>query len=227
MSAIILLEDEPVLQREIAEFLIEIGHDVDAFGSIADFKHAFDRDRHRIAIVDLLLPDGDGIDLIKTLRSEGSACGIVVVTARGSSPQKAGGYSAGADYYLTKPFDLVDLASILMALERRLSGGFGTDEWVLDTLRCQLTPPNHSPIPLSGSNYIILKTIFAGEGSLVSRRTLVEALGENYLEYDLRRLDSQIHYLRKLVKSASGLEVPIQSARGRGYQTTVRIAFKN
>lgn len=227
MSAIILLEDEPVLRREIAEFLDEIGHDVDAVSTIAEFDQTFDRNRHTIAIIDLLLPDGDGIDLIKTIRGQGSSCGIVVVTARRSTPQRASGYNAGADHYLTKPFDLVDLASVLMALERRVSFAFVTQKWTLDTLRCQLVPPNKAPIPLSGSNYIILKAIFAGEGKLVSRRTLVEALGEKYVEYDLRRLDSQIHYLRKMVRSASGLDVPIKSARGRGYQTTEQTSLRN
>jgi DNA-binding response OmpR family regulator len=226
MSAILLLEDEPILREEIADFLREIGYGVDAVVSVAEFVDCFDPRRHTIAIVDLVLPDGLGIDLIDRIRAQQLRTGIIVITARSGVRHRVEGLGAGADHYLSKPFDLEELAATVSALSRRLDLGSPTTEWVLDTVRCQLIPPGKPPVPLSGATYIVLKAIVAGAGQRVSRRTIVEALGEDYLQYDLRRLDSQIHYLRKLVVGSCGLEVPIRSFRGQGYQTTELVSLR-
>jgi DNA-binding response OmpR family regulator len=226
MANLILLEDESVLRAELADFLGEQGHRVDAAESIEEFDRKFQPGKHLIALVDLGLPDGDGIDLIARLRANGERLGIIVVTARNSARNKADGLIQGADHYLCKPFDLDELAATVTALVRRLQVGGASPSWVLDTLRCQLIPPGKSPVGLTAQGYIVFKTIASGGGKAVNRRKIVEALGENYLHYDLRRLDTQMHQLRKTVVEASGLELPVRTARGRGYQTTEQVDLR-
>lgn len=226
MANLLLLEDETVLRTELADFLGEQGHGVDTAESVEEFERKFQPGKHLIALVDLGLPDGDGLALIARLRKRGERLGIIVVTARNSSRNKAEGLIQGADHYLCKPFDLPELAATITAMARRLQVGGASPNWILDTLRCQLIPPGKPPVELTAQGYIVFRTIVGGGGKPVSRRKIVEALGESYLHYDLRRLDTQMHQLRKTVAEASGLELPVRTARGRGYQTTEAVDLR-
>ncbi|WP_051295435.1 response regulator transcription factor [Azonexus hydrophilus] len=226
MANIILLEDESVLRAELADFLGEQGHCVDTAGSIGEFEQKFCPERQLIAIVDLGLPDGEGLDLITRLREDGDRIGIIVATARSGGRNKAKGLIQGADHYLSKPFELDELAATITALARRLEDGAIRPRWLLDTLRCQLTPPGKAAIDLTSQSYIVFRTIVSGAGKPVSRRKIVEALGENYLHYDQRRLDTQMYQLRKLVLDACGMDLPVATARGRGYQITEAVDLR-
>lgn len=123
MVSVILLEDEPVLRSELAGYLTECGHRTDAVGTLAEFRQVFSPCDHAIAVIDLGLPDGDGIDLIDWLRAHGRRLGIIVVSARSSTAERVRGLMIGADHYLGKPFDLEELAATVAALGRRLAAG--------------------------------------------------------------------------------------------------------
>lgn len=226
MRSLIILEDEPILRAELATYLRAQGFAVDEASSIANFRACFDPARHMVALLDLGLPDGDGMSLITELRAVGEKLGIVVLTARNTGRSKIEGLLTGADHFFHKPVDLEELTATLLALMRRLESGGVTPRWTLDTLQCQLLPPGKQPIRLTAQGYIVLKAIVAGKGQPVSRRKIVEALGQNYLQYDLRRLDTQMHELRKLVEEASGLDLPVRAVRGVGYQATAEFHIK-
>ncbi len=102
MTELILLEDEPVLAVELDEFLRECGYQVTMTNSLASFVAAFDEQRHRLAVLDLGLPDGDGLELIGQLRERGSTLGIVAFTARSATAHRVSGFRQGADHYLAK-----------------------------------------------------------------------------------------------------------------------------
>lgn len=226
VANLILLEDENILRTELAEFLGELGHKVGTAGSIDEFEKNYQPGKHLIALIDLGLPDGEGLSLIARLRERGERVGIIVVTARNSSRNKADGLMQGADHYLCKPFDLDELAATITALQRRLQVGGSSSSWMLDTLRCQLIPPGKAPISLTAQSYIVFLTIASGAGKPVDRRKIVGALGENYLHYDQRRLDTQMHQLRKVVAEACGMELPVRTARGRGYQLSEAVDLR-
>ena len=232
MEKIYLLEDDFFLREEIRGFLSEIGYLVDHADSVEEFMRDFNPDHHAVVVVDMALPGGDGIDIIKYIRRSRVRAeykidtGIIVITARTALRERVAGLKAGADYYMCKPFDLEELAAILSSLGRRIHVSGADEKWVLDIERCHLKPPGLMPVSLTGASFIVLKTIMAGRGVPVSRRKIVEALGEDYMRYDLRRLDSQIYYLRKLIFRDCGREIPIRSARGRGYQTTEPILIR-
>lgn len=97
------------------------------------------------------------------------------------------------------------------------SDGFA--EWKLCSSPMRLIPPGLSAIPLSPQDYNVLLAIARGQGQCVRRQAIVKALGADYLQYDQRRLDSQMRRLRRKVEQASGLQLPVHTVRGMGYRT--------
>ena len=218
MLNLIFLEDEAVLREELTEFLTDIGYNVDAVADLTTFRRTYDAQRHRIALLDLGLPDGDGMALIRELRSSDSPIGIVVFTARNATPDKIAGLVEGADYFLGKSADLDELAATIVALERRLGEVVSHSDWVLEVGPRRLLPPGHSAIALSQQDLVVLQTLMEQPGQTVSRRDIIKALGEDYLSYDQRRLDTQIRRLRRKTEEASGVVLPINTIRNGGYQ---------
>ena len=226
MAQIIFLEDERIIREDLSEFLSSCGHSVQAVGSVAEFESSFAPGRHLIAVLDLGLPDGDGMDIIARLRRDNLRLGIIVLTARLSTRDKVAGLQSGADHYLTKTTDLDILAAVVDSLARRLELGGVSGDWMLDEVNRELIAPGLPPIDLSAQDYIVLKAIFAGEGQPVSKKQIVAALGEDYLSYDLRRLDTQINRLRRKVLDATGADLPLKTLRNEGYQFCGAMALR-
>lgn len=218
MADIILLEDERILREELADFLAGRGHHVDAIGSLAAFESSFQPERHSIALVDIGLPDGNGLDLVQRLRGRKMNLGIIVLTARASTPDKLDGLARGADHYLSKNTDLLELGGIVEALARRLELGGINLQWILQTAGHTLIPPGQPPIDLSPQDFVVLKTIIEGNGQAVSRRALVTICGDDPDTTDPARLDTQMRRLRRKVSEATGKELPIKTLRNEGYQ---------
>ena len=216
MAHLILLEDEPVLREELSEFLTEAGHEVTTAGSIAEFQRIHVPGLHAIAIVDLGLPDGDGMDLIAALRANGHRVGVIVFTARDAKHHKIASLASGADHYLSKITSLDELAATVSALARRLDIQ-EQPRWRLQGSPRQLVPPGFAPIPLSGQDYTVLHALAVG-GASVTREAIVKAMGENWFDYDQRRLDTQMRRLRRKVEAACGLNLPITTLRGVGFR---------
>lgn len=216
MVSLILLEDEPVLREELGDFLATAGHQVATAGTMAEFRQVFDPSRHHIAIVDLGLPDGDGMALVSELRAAQRQLGVIVLTARGAIQEKLDGLAGGADYYLSKTADLAELAATVAVLARRLDIQ-AHPAWVLQGSPRQLVPPGAAPIALSGQDYGVLLALATG-GECVTRETIVTALGGDFFQYDQRRMDTQMRRLRRKVEAACGLQLPVTTLRGIGYR---------
>lgn len=216
MAHLILLEDEPVLREELTDFFQTCGHVVSSVASLAEFQATFNAAVHRLAIVDLGLGDGDGLDLIARLRDDGHRLGIIVLTARGALEDKVAGLMQGADHYLSKTVDLEELAAVVDALARRLALE-STPRWTLQGAPRRLTPPGFAAIPLSEQDFIVLHTLAAG-GRCVTREAIIQALGADFYTYDQRRLDSQMRRLRRKVEEACGLTLPVDTIRSVGFR---------
>lgn len=217
MLDVILLEDEPVLRDELGDFLKAVGYAPCCCASLAEFERDFDPARHRLAIIDIGLPDGDGLQLIQRLRSHGQQLGIVVFSARSTGADRVQGLAAGADHYLGKGCDLDELEATLAALARRLGLRQRQALWRLELAPRRLLAPGAPPLPLSQQDLVVLQCLMREAGSLVSRRRIVEALGADYLDYDQRRLDTQMRRLRRRVQELSGQELPVKTLRNTGY----------
>lgn len=227
MIDLILLEDEPVLAEELGEFLGECGYRITITDSLAAFASAYDERRHQLAVIDLGLPDGDGLDLISQLRDTGSKLGIVAFTARGTTEHRVIGLRQGADHYLPKGCDLVELAAVLDALRRRLGLQREALPWRLDLAPRELRAPNQQGVRLSHQDALVLHCLMRNAGGTVSRRDIVKALDEDYLTYDQRRLDTQIRRLRRNVELATGVELPLKTLRNSGYCFYERVQIQS
>jgi DNA-binding response OmpR family regulator len=216
MTHLILLEDDPVLREELTEFFASMGYRVSSVGTLADFRASFTPDDHCIAIIDLGLPDGNGLDLITELRAAGHRLGIIVLTAHGAVRNKIAVLKGGADHYLSKTGELQELAATVAALARRLDVQL-TPRWKLMGSPRQLFPPGFEPIPLSGQDYAVLLALATG-GECVTRESICRALGADYFQYDQRRLDTQMRRLRRKVKEACGLDLPVTTLRCIGFR---------
>lgn len=222
MPEVILLEDEPVLRQELGEFLEELGYAPTCVSSLQEFDQRFDPARHHLAVIDIGLPDGCGLDLIQRLRKEGQQAGIVVFSARQTGSDRISGLGMGADHYLGKGCDLDELAATLAALVRRLGlPQPGRDQpplsWLLDIGPRRLHIPGATAMPLSQQDLTVLHCLMSQPGENISRRQIVEALGADFLEYDQRRLDTQMRRLRRRVEALSGQTLPVKTLRSSGY----------
>jgi DNA-binding response OmpR family regulator len=226
MLEVILLEDEPVLLKELGRFLDSLGYAPLCVDCVAAFERQFDSRRHRLAVIDIGLPDGSGLALIRRLRQAGQTLGIVVFSARNMAHDRIDGLDAGADHYLGKGCDLDELASTLGALARRLALPPGPPQagapapeapWRLERGPALLHVAGAAPVQLSPQDMAVLGCLMAQPGATVSRRDIVQALGADYLDYDQRRLDSQMHRLRQRVEELSGTPLPVRTVRGSGF----------
>lgn len=215
MAKVILLEDEPVLREELAEFLSDQGHHVTTAASIREFMAVFQPMVHQVAVVDRGLPDGEGLDLILRMRRDGLELGIIVLTARSSVTDKVNGLQGGADHYIPKSADLAELAATIEALARRMQVA-AAPHWVLNSSPRQLIPPGAHPIELSAQDFTVLKALAQGV-EVVRREDIVKALGANWLDYDQRRLDTQMTRLRRKVLESCGQELPVSTIRSVGF----------
>jgi len=167
-------------------------------------------------IIDLGLPDGSGIELIRQARARGSKAMVLVVTARGKVAERVAGLDAGADDYMVKPIDLDELSARLRAVERRLSGR-DTERYVfgglaIDAMAHAVTL-NNQPIGLTAQEFAVLLALGRRPGAIVSRSRIEEhlynwdsAIGSNTVEV-------QIHHLRRKLGAKT-----IETHRGLGYR---------
>ena len=211
MARIILLEDEIVLREEFAAFLGKRGHEIREAGTLAEFwplMEAVD-----VAVIDLMLPDGDGFAATAHLRKVSSTVGVIMLTAHGGLEDTLLGLASGADHYLVKPFRLLELAVIIEALLRRVGAG-----WRLNLQAHRLTSPDGFSLALTPSEMTLLTLLTTlPPGGFIDRRSVVEALGQNWLDYDLRRLDTLVSRLRHRWKEESGQILPLRTEHRKGY----------
>lgn len=210
MAHLALLEDDTDLRQEMVSYLVRYGHALSEAGTLAAFRAL--RDAIDIAIIDLGLPDGSGLDAAAWLREQRPRAGIIILTARGTTTDKLAGLRGGADHYLVKPFRLDELAAIIDALLRRLGVG-----WRIDPQLRLLLGPEGTSIALSPAEMAMFEQFADHPDQVVKRRNLVEAFGERWLEFDQRRLDTMISRLRSRWREATGGELPLKTEYRQGY----------
>jgi DNA-binding response OmpR family regulator len=225
MAHLLLLEDEAELREELVDFLVAQGHIVSEAGNINAFQNriADPRTPVDIAIIDRGLPDGDGLDLVASLRRQRADIGLVMFTARATSHDKVLGFSLGADHYLTKPVRLDELAAVVNALQRRLPA---PSSWRLRIGAHRLALPSGIDVPLTSLEFVFLKTMAEGQGQPVSRKRIVAAFGDDYLTYDQRRLDSMVRRLRQKVLHETSVVLPVNTYHGVGYGFTAELTIE-
>ncbi|MCC6917496.1 response regulator transcription factor [Nitrosomonas sp.] len=220
---ILVIEDEPHLQNQIRQQLEAAGYMVDTSGDGDEGLFLATEYRFDAAIIDIGLPGKSGLEIISALRERGSLLPVLVLTARSSWQDKVQGLEAGADDYLTKPFQMEELQARVRALLRRATGIPQT------LLKCgpisldvtaQSVSINDTNIELTTFEYRLLEELIRHRGEVLSKESLADSLYPHDEDRDSNVLEVMIGRLRRKLDPEGTLK-PIETMRGRGYRFTL------
>ncbi len=176
-----------------------------------------------LIILDLGLPDMDGLDVARTIRSQGLTVPILILTARADEVDMVVGLDAGADDYVTKPFRLAELMARVRALLRRGAG----DEGELDILSAQDVKVDVSAhrawvgdkeLHLTGKEFDLLTVLMRDAGSVVSREDLMEQVWGSETATSTKKLDMHVSWLRRKLGDDAAEPTYISTVRGMGFR---------
>ncbi len=220
---ILVVEDEPALRDQLERELKSQDYTVDATGDGKEALYFATDYPFDAAIVDLGLPGLSGLELITQLRAKGSRLPVLILTARGRWQDKVQGLEAGADDYLTKPFQTEELLARLKALLRRAAGA------TQDILQCgpvtlnlsaQQVSVNGAQIELTSFEYRLLEQLARSRGRVLSKDELAAHLYPHDEERDSNVIEVLIGRLRRKLDPDGTLQ-PLETLRGRGYRFTL------
>ncbi|WP_437203101.1 response regulator transcription factor [Planctomicrobium sp. SH664] len=215
----LLIEDDGVLGKALARGLEDAGHRCTWVRSgIRGLEQAISH-RYNVMILDLMLPDLNGMDVLRRMRSRGNHTPVLVLTALGSVQERVTGLEAGADDYLVKPFALPELMARLRAITRRSlkshSQQLVVGPLTLDLSNRRVTRDGRE-IELTPTEFSLLEFLMRNAGQVVTRKMLCEHLWESDWEGVTNVIEVHINRLRgKIDRDFDGQLV--QTVRGRGY----------
>jgi DNA-binding response OmpR family regulator len=219
---LLILEDEIRIAEILKAALARAGFVVDAVGLCADARAALGVFPYDAAILDLGLPDGDGVGLINELRSGGNRIPILVLTARDAVEDRVGGLDSGADDYLVKPFAVSELIARTRALLRRPGGALGTTleagNISFDTIGRDLRVSDAS-VSLPRRESAILEHLMRRLGRVMPKSVLEDKLYGLDDELESNAIPVHVHHLRRKLIDA-GATAEIHTVRGVGYVLT-------
>jgi two-component system OmpR family response regulator len=211
---ILVVEDEPRLQRNLAKALREEGYAVDTAGDGDDGLFKAETYDYDAIVLDVMLPKLDGWELLARLRKQ-KQTPVLMLTARDATSDRVRGLDTGADDYLIKPFDVSELLARVRALIRRsakkTTNIIEIGEVVLDTRARSVTRTGH-PVTLTAREFAILEYLALHRGEVISRTELYEHLFDENDDTLSNLLDVHIFSIRKKL----GAEL-IATRRGQGY----------
>lgn len=212
---ILIVEDDPMLGDGMQRGLKLMGHAVDWFRTGADADRAIAAMHYDAVLLDLGLPDQDGVTLLSRWRNQGRQTPVVVLTARDAVQSRISGLDAGADDYLIKPVDLDELAARLRAVTRR-SAGMPEPVWRHGPLEyhpaARLAVWQGKSVDLTSRESMLLELLLAHPNRVLTREFLRDKLYEWEKGSESNTLEVHIHHLRR--KIHPGI---VRTLRGAGY----------
>jgi DNA-binding response OmpR family regulator len=219
---LLIVEDESRIAEILSAALTRAGFAVDAVAECADARVALAVTAYDAAILDLGLPDGDGLGLLTELRSQGNQTPILVLTARDAIEDRVLGLDTGADDYLVKPFATAELIARTKALLRRPGGALGTvlkaGNIIFDTIGRDVRV-GEIPVLLTRREGALLEHLMRRLGRVVPKSVLEEKLYGIDDELESNAIPVHIHHLRRKLEDASA-NAEIHTVRGLGYLLT-------
>jgi DNA-binding response OmpR family regulator len=239
MAKIGLCEDDPAIRRVVTGALAHAGHEtVVAHNGREALRLFTEDDALDVVVLDIGLPDADGRDVCQALRSAGQPAPVLFLTALGAVHERLAGFSAGADDYLPKPFELAILIARLGGLLRRAAwlrtqapppqadaeptASENVDEYAvgdrtIDFSRLEIRGAN-GPVRLTAMEADMLRYLIRHEGRVVSRKSLLEELWGLREDTDTRAIDNFVVRLRKYLEEVPSKPRHLLTVRGVGYR---------
>ncbi|MDA9130025.1 response regulator transcription factor [Gammaproteobacteria bacterium] len=216
---LLVVEDELRIVDILKDVLESAGFTVDAVNTATGARNALSDIPYDAAILDLGLPDGDGLEVLKSARAQGLQIPILVLTARDAINDRVSGLDAGADDYLVKPFAIQELVSRIKALLRRPGGALGAvleaGNLAFDTIGREVTISGN-PVQLSRRELSILEILLRRFGRVVPKDVLEEKLYAFDQEPESNAVSVHVHHLRRKLKTQAA-SVEVHTVRGIGY----------
>lgn len=214
------MEDEPVLADALRTLFTRHHCEVDVAATAFDAFDAASTGAYDCLVVDVRLPDGNGIELVAQLRESGCTTPALVLTVQNSIDDRVRGLNAGADDYLGKPFDAEELVARVNALVRRTAGCNSLDQLVYGRAilyrRSRMLAIGSAVITLSSKEFLLLEYLLRHPGQVLTRDQLLAHVWGPDAEVADNALDTYVYFLRK--KAAElGWRDMIKTVRGRGY----------
>src|ERR1700749_1371238 len=211
-TSVLVVEDDPGIATQLVRGLSRSGYTVD---HVMTGREALDRADPDVVLLDLGLPDGDGVDICRQL-SQRSWLAIIVVTAGGGEPERVLALDAGADDYLVKPFGLAELLARIRAVLRRVRPDaqlLRHGPLTVDTRTRKVTVHGHE-VALTPKEFDILECLASDPGRVMSRQEILESAWDSHWYGPTKVLDVHVAALRRK------LDVPglIETAYGRGFR---------
>lgn len=221
---IAVVEDDAEFRDEILlPILSRSGFQPVGMGSALELYRALLAERYHLVLLDVNLPDEDGLAIARHLRALSQSLGIVMLTGHASAESRRRALECGVDAYLSKPADLQELVAIVRNLGRRVAtvlpdqadGGNG---WRLNERGWRILSPDGRELGLSLAERQVLGLLAATPGMPVRREALIERLVENVHDFDPRRLEMLVYRLRRKCEQKLGGKLPLRAVRGVGYR---------
>lgn len=213
---ILVVEDDKDLNRQISDALVDAGYVVDRAFDGEEGHFLGDSEPYDAVVLDIGLPQIDGISVVERWRRDGRKMPVLILTARDRWSDKVAGIDAGADDYVTKPFHIEEVLARVRALIRR-AAGHASSELICGPLRLDTKASkadvNGTPLKLTSHEFRLLAYLMHHVGKVVSRTELVEHLYDQDFDRDSNTIEVFVGRLRKKV----GVDM-IETVRGMGYR---------
>lgn len=219
---ILLIDDDPELGSMLREYLARFDLGLELRGDVASGRRAVEEDPPDLVLLDVMLPDGDGFDLCRELRSR-SPIPIVMLTARGEPTDRIVGLELGADDYLPKPFDPRELLARIRAVLRRRDATAAPAAAVLRfgdleiDREARIVRVDGVEVPMTAYRFDLLVALAQNAGRVMSRDALIEGVRGVGHEVTDRSIDVHVSRIRAAIEDDPGRPRRILTIRGAGY----------
>ncbi len=214
---VLLIEDEGPLREATVAYLNLDGCQAHGVGTLAEAERWILTQDFDVLLLDLGLPDGDGLEWLLKRKSALATKGVIITTARGESTDRISGVRAGSDVYLVKPVALEELSASIANLHRRLGQGSPMPSWRIDRATWLLYTPQGQSVKLTGSEMAVMCALARQPGVTVPRDDLIVELGCKPDSYDPRRMEILVRRLRNKVSDSTDMSLPLETVHRQGY----------